>query len=481
MRPRRSTSPLRRSLALAGALIAILLAFTLFRPPPTSGPYARDFEAYEAAGATWNAGGDPYGRGVSRVERTIVGVDSSRDELLPYVGPAAALPLFGALARLPHPVAVRIWSGIVAATVGALVLAMLAVAGATRVRTLLAAFAFALIGGPATSDIALGQAALPAAAGIALALCALERMRPVAAAAGVLLAGMQPNLALALIARMRDRAALAAAGAGFAAFALLTLWAGGGVEGFAAYVRRLASHGAAERFVSIQHTPAAVAWALGAAAPAATALGTACALAAFAAVAFATVLAKLTPLDGTLLGIAALPLAIPFFHEHDFVVETIPLLVLAVRSTGRARALAGIAAALVVVDWFGLAQREPAHLQIFAQGLAVACAFAALGIGARCERADAAPLAAFAIALAAALPLAIAAPAPTWPDALPAGFRAPAGADASAVWEAEQHAAGLDTAQPAWGALRALPLAGCIVLGLAIVLDARSRRARRGA
>jgi hypothetical protein len=60
-----------------------------------------------------------------------------------------------------------------------------------------------------------------------------------------------------------------------------------------------------------------------------------------------------------------------------------------------------------------------------------------------------------------------------WPDALPAGYRAPVTAGASAVWAGEQRAAGLAARQPAWGALRALPLAGCIVLGIAIVSTGR--------
>ncbi|MEA2690144.1 MAG: hypothetical protein QOD51_2751, partial [Candidatus Eremiobacteraeota bacterium] len=109
------------------------------------------------------------------VERTIGGVDASRDELLPYVGPAAALPLFGALARLPHPVAVRAWSGLLGAAFCALILAALALAGTRRVTALLGAAAFGIASGPGTSDVALGQAALIAAAGVACALLAYER------------------------------------------------------------------------------------------------------------------------------------------------------------------------------------------------------------------------------------------------------------------------------------------------------------------
>jgi Glycosyltransferase family 87 len=459
----------------------------VFRPPPTAGPFARDFEAYYAAGATWDAGGDPWSRAVWNAERTIAGVDASRDELLPYVGPAAALPLFGALARLPQPVAVRVWTGLIGAALGALILAALALARTRRVVVLFGAFAFALASGPATSDIALGQAALITAAAIACALVAFERLarasrgvadRAFAAAfAGgafaTLLAGLQPNLAVVLVARMRERTVLACAAAGAAAFAVLTLAAGGGVPGFLAYLQRLRDHGRAEQFVTIQHTPAAIAWAFGAPAALATAAGTVVALAAIAVAIVATVRVRLDALHGTLLAIALLPLAVPFFHEHDFVLELVPLLVLAVRARGKTRVLTGVAAVLIGVDWLGLAQRPPATAQIVAFGLAVACAFAVLGAGARLTRADLVPVAAaLALACIASAP-ARAHPAPTWPDALPAGYHAPANADASAVWSGEQHAAGLDARDPVWGALRTLPLAGCILLGAAVVLAGR--------
>ena len=450
--------------------IALVLAFTLFRPPPTQGPYARDFEAYYAAGATWNAGGDAWSRAVWNTERTMSGVDASRDELLPYVGPAAALPLFGALAGLAQPVAVRIWSGLIAAALCALLLASLALAHTRRVPALLGALALGITSAPAMSDIALGQAALVSAAAVACALLAYERRAFGAGSVATLLAGLQPNLALVLIARLRDRTALVCAAAGALAFAVLTLGAGGGVPGLIAYLHRLAEHGRAERFVTIQHTPAAIAWSLGASAELASAAGAACALAALAVAAVAAVRARLDAGDGTLLAIAALPLAVPFFHEHDFVIELIPLLVLAVRARGTPRVLATVAAVLICTDWFGLAQRPPAAAQIVTLALAVACALVTLGPGPRATRADLIPFAAILALACITLPLAHAHPAPTWPDALPPGYRAPANADASAVWADEQRAAGLDARQPIWGALRSLPLAGCIVLGTAIIL-----------
>ena len=402
-------------------------------------------------------------------ERAIGGVDASRDELLPYVGPAAALPLFGALARLPYLVAVRIWTASLIAAFVALVLAPLALVRAREPATIAGALLFGIASGAAVSAIALGQAALVSAAGVACALVAFERRAVTGGAAATLLAAIQPNLAVGLIARMRDRVALASAAAAASAFAALTLAAGGGVHGVVAYARRLHEHASAERFVSIQHTPVAIAWALGASEPFALAIGGACAVGAVAAVAVATVRAHLDARDGTLLALAALPLALPFFHEHDFVVELVPLIVLAVRTQGAARGWTGAAAALICVDWFGIAQRPAAGAQVVAFGIALACAFATLGNGTRVRRADLAPFVAVAVLACAAIPLGRAFPAPIWPDALPAGYRAPAAAGTSEVWAGEQRAAGLAVRQPAWGALRALPLAGCMILGMAII------------
>ena len=450
-----------------------MLAFTLFRPPPTQGPFARDFEAYYAAGATWNAGGDPWSRAVWSAERAIGGVDASRDELLPYVGPAAALPLFDALARLPYLAAMRVWTALLIAALIALVLAALALARARGAAAIAGALLLAMASGPVTSALALGQAALLAAAGIACALVAYERRALAAGAVATLLAALQPNLALALIARMRDRVAIVPATIAAVAFAALTLAAGGGAAGFLAYVQRLREHSDAERFVAIQHTPGAIAWAFGASPALAIAVTTACAVVAIAAVIVATVRERLDARDGALLALAASPLAVPFFHEHDFVVELVPLIVLAVRTQGAARGWTGVAAALVCADWFGVAQRPAAAAQIVALGIALACAFVVLGKGARATRADLAPFVAVVVLACAAVPLGRAFPAPVWPDALPAGYRAPAAADASAVWAGEQRAAGLAVRQRAWGALRALPLAGCILLGVTIV---RTRR-----
>jgi hypothetical protein len=456
-----------------------VLAYSLLRPPPTQGPFGRDFEAYYAAGAVWDAGGDPWSRAVWDVERRIAGVDPARDELLPYVGPAAALPLFGALARLPHALALRCWDALLAAAYSALFLAALALAGTRRIGALVAAAAFGIASGPGTSAFALGQVALVAAAGVACALLAYERRHVAGGALATLFAATQPNLALVLIARLRDRTALICTAIAAAAFALLTLWAGGGLPGVFAYAARLGEHARAERLDAIQYTPAAIAASFGATDSVASAIGFACALGAIVATVVGIVRLRLSPLAGTLFAIALLPLAVPFFHEHDFVLELIPLYLLALSAPGAMRAASGVAVALILVDWFGLAQRPAAAGQIVALAAVTACTFVVMGRGERATRADLAPFVALGALACIAIPLAHAFPAATWPDALPAFYHAPAGLDASAVWSAEQHAAGLDASVPAWGLLRAIPLAGCILL--AVTLAARDLATRTAA
>lgn len=472
--------PPPRSTAAGAAALFLLLAFTLFRPPSTGGPIERDFEAYYAAGVTVDAAGDPYSRAIWTAEQRIPGVDASRDELLPFVGPAAALPFWGLLARLPYHAALCVWTAILLAALAGIVAAALAIAPAPRApATYGAAILMTLASAPAIAALALGQAALVAAAGIAGAIAAYRVRWMPGAFVGTLIAALQPNLAIALVGRIRSRWDLGVAACAAVAFTLAALAAGGGLPGISVYLRRLSAHGSAERAVAIQHTPAAIGYALGLPAQGAAVLGAAIAVLAGTAAVVIIVRERLDPSTATLVASALLPLALPFFHEPDFALELCALLVLAVRAQGPARAPAAVAAVLVLVDWFGLAQRSGAGGQILCFGLAVAFAFAALPRAARrWRRGDLAGVLAFLVLAAIVTPFAFAHTAPTWPDLLPSGYRAPAAADVSAVWGDEQRAAGLTRRDPIWGFLRALPLAGCIVLTAALVADARSRRRR---
>jgi len=470
--------PPRRKTAAALAALGALLAFTVFRPAPTPGPIERDFEAYYAAGVTANAGADPYSRAIWVAEQQVPGVDAGREEVLPFVGPAASLPLWSLLARLPYPVAAAIWAGGLCGALFSIAAAGLRLAGAPRDPWLYGlAAAFTLGSSPVVSALGLGQAALVSAAGVAAATAAYRGRRTFAAVGATLFAAFQPNLALVLLARLRSRWDVAIAATATAGFAALTFAAGGGTRGFAAYLARLTAHSAAERDVAIQHTPAAIAYAFGLPLEALPPFAAASTFIAVAAGAFVIVRKRLAATRATLLACALLPLAVPFFHQPDFVLELLPLLVLAVRATGRARTLGAVAAILILVDWFGLAQRTPAQGQIVCLGLVVAAGFAGMrGVGGPLRRSDLAGLATLALVAAVAVPLGRADPAPIWPDTLPRGFNADPRAGVSGVWAAEQRAAGLTARDPLWGALRAVPLTGCVVLAVALLADARRRR-----
>jgi len=462
-------------------LLGLALAFTVLRPPPTPGPYERDFEAYYAAGVTVNMDRDPYSRAIWEAEKVIPGVDAARDELLPFVGPAASLPLWSMLARAPYPVALRIWGGLLGVAFLGLLASALRLAKAPRdPLLLLTAIVFAFVSAPMISAIALGQVALASAAALGLALLCYPARNTLGAGIATLLAALQPNLALVLVARIRSRWDFGVAAAAAGVFVLFTVAAGHGVAGIVAYVHRLSAHAGAERFITIQHTPTAIAYAFGADRSAAIAIGAIIAIAAILVTAAVILAGRLDAATAGLFAFAMLPLAIPFFHEHDFVVELVPAIVLAIRARGKTRALAAVATILILVDWFGLAQRADADGQILSLGFAVAFGFIALGPKLRTDQYyGAAGLISFVLLSLFALPLAQHHPAPTWPDTLPTTFHAPRAADASGVWGDEERSAGLDARDPVWSVLRMFPLAGCLLLAAGIVADGR-RRQREG-
>jgi hypothetical protein len=469
-----------RAALIGAALLAMVLAFTLFRPPATGGPPMRDLEAYWSAGATWNAGGTPYDRSIWHAETQVPEVDASRDELLPFVGPAAFRPLYQAIALVPFLTAVRIWGVVLALSFLTLLGAGLVLGrdAPRTIATLLAVLALGFAFGPVIATFALGQAALPSAAGVAATTLLIDgtALAATAAVAAVFLAALQPNLALALVPLACSRRGLAICGTAFLLFAAATLAFGGGFAGLAAYVHVLGSHGDAERFITIQTTPAAIAYAAGASEGTARAIGWAiAAVALVAAIGGCVGLRRDRPL-ATAFACAMVPLVAPFFHEHDLTVVLIPVLVLAMRARGAVAAGAAVATTVVGIDWLGFAQRENAHGQIVALGLAVAFAYAALAREPRL-RYRLAGLAPIALA-ALLLPLTALHPAPTWPDALGA-FHSPVAASAGAVWGLEQRASGLAARDGVWALLRALSLAGAGGLAIAVFVHGRIRVAAK--
>jgi hypothetical protein len=453
----------RALIVLAGVLIAV--ALLAVRPHPTPGPFLRDFEAYWAAGAAWNAGEDPYGPAIWRAEQAVPGVDVRRDEALPFVGPPATLLVWGLFARLPYTLAATIWATILGASALALVAATLRGSGAP-----LASFGFfsllalALAFGPITSNLALGQLALPAFLGAAL----VSRLGPRSfggATAAASLAFAQPNASLGLVSQFgRNRTTLAFA----VAAPIVTYLLGALAAGWAwpvSYARVLSLHEAAEGLSAIQFTPASIAHAFGASPRASELANILFIPAVIAAAIFLSV--KIRDGFARFAALSALaPFVAEFFHEHDFVVAYAAVAWCALRTRATARIIALAGTLLVSVDWLGLAQRPTGIAQSALLAAAALAAFTALGD--RRERLGALALAvAFAALFFAAASLATQYPVPVWPDALHA-FTPPAHASIAELWQAEQRASGLLAAVPVWGLLRSLPLLGCALLVYAI-------------
>ncbi len=329
--------------------------------------------------------------------------------------------------------------------------------------TLLGGAVLAIAFAPLSSDLALGQLALPAFLGAVLVVVLADRSLPAAAAAASL-ALAQPNAALALVSQLGRNRATAAIVAGVAFTYLLGALMRGWDWPFG-YAGHAAAHAAAERFTAIQFDPAAIAYDFGASPAAATAIALLAALlAAAAAVAIAVAVGDRF---ARFAGFAALtPFVAGFFHEHDLLVAFAPALWCALRTKGTTRALALAGTLLVGVDWLGLAQRPSGIVQSALLAAAACLAFDALGENA--ELRLAVPIAgAAAVLMACAAIVAVRHPVPVWPDALPA-IRLPATAPVAAVWFDEQRASGLLAAVPAWGLLRCLSLFGSALLAYAI-------------
>ena len=457
-----------KALALALGIVLLAVAYTAWRPVATFGPPARDFEAYWAAGAAYNAGLDPYSRAIWQFERTVPEVDASRDELLPFIGPPYTLPLWSLFARLPFLPAAVAWRSLlalaaVAAVLGSASLARLPLAPVPLTGVVLLALAF----GPLTSAFALGQVALLAFGGIVGALVALRARSGIWAAAGALVAALQPNLAIVLFARLRERrsfVACAGAVAGCVALGVLAL----GGPGTLAYLGRLSEHGGSERFVAIQLTPVAIAYGFTGARDAAALAGAIV----FAVAAGATLAIAWRLRDGVAavaLACCATPFVMPFFHEHDLVVMLLPAIV-----CGPGRAAPGLRSRRrrrYRERRLDRPRAAPDRVRADARD----------GAGRWRSRSGSSASAGGRSRLAGLLvPLGVAVlgmlaaghAAPVWPDAAPAGSQAPAGLSAAGVWALEQRAAGLERADPLWALLRLASLAGCALLGRSLAAQA---------
>jgi hypothetical protein len=371
----------RYSLA-AAAFVAIVVAVTAARPARTPGLLARDFEAYWSAGATSNERADPYGIAIWNAERGVTGVDAHRDELLPFISPPHTLLVWRLVARLPYERAVYLWWTVLAISLLALVAGVLR--GSLAPMTplcLLSATLLAIAFAPISSNVALGQVALPAFLGAVLVMILSER-RFVLAVLAAVLAFAQPNAALALAGQIgRNRATLA-----IVFGAALTYLLGSSMAGWSwpwAYAHAVAEHALAERLSAIQFGPSAIAFDFGATEAVATAVAVFAALLAIGA-AIALGRAARDPF-ARFAGLSALvPFVAGFFHEHDFVVAFAAAVWSAVRTTGTTRAIALAGTLLVGFDWLGLAQRPTGIAQSALLEAALLAAFLALGKNRSC-------------------------------------------------------------------------------------------------
>jgi hypothetical protein len=478
----------RRALLLGCAIAVVAAALLFARPPGRGGPALRDFESYYAAGSVRHGGGDPYGREIWRAERAIPGVVTTREELLPFVGPGFGLPLWAALAHLPYERAAAVWCGILVVCVPVLALGSLRLArGAPDALDALALLLFAAVFGPITSGVGLGQVAIFSCAAIVACVFALEAHSRMTGFAGgiaaAVAAALQPNLGLVLAARLRERRSwivLTAAAGIVLAGSCATL---GGPDGLLRYFDLLREHGSAERFIAIQTTVAGVAHAFGASANASLALAALVAVIAFGVTAAFFRTHDFDAPAKVAIACALAPLVLPFSHEHDFTIAFLPAVLVLRRASGAQQTLAGIGFMLLAVDWLGLAQRPEslalATLLTLGAGLALIALTQHQPAPAGGQPLVVGPFAFIPLAFAPLVyvvgRLAALRPLPTWPDALGPVFAPAAALSATQVWQLEQLQSGIGVQDPSWAALRTLSLLGAaIVWGLALVALTRS-------
>jgi len=466
-----------RRIALAAAIVAYALAVLAFRPHPTPGPALRDFEAYYSAGAAWDAGEDPYGRGIWAYERRVPGVDARREGSLPFVNPPPMLPLLGMVALLPVAVAAPAWEALLLLALGALLVAAAVLTGLRDRIGWIALLPLALSFGPISSDLALGQFAIVAVAALGVGAISLARDRALAGSASAFVAALQPAIALPLAAFARSWRSLHALLAAATTFALVWIVIAAFAPAAAPlrYLALLRAHDAAERFALIQYGPGAIVYGLGAGDLAGGIAGVVCTIGAAALWLVVTMRRGLAPIASFFFACALLPFAAPFFHEHDFALLFVPAL-FAARGTGKpvARGLAVAGALFCAIDWLGLAQRPDGALQSLLLAGAFLAALVAAG-GVRLDRASLLGVATVAAALSIAAFFAHAHPAPVWPDAMTSLPVLPLDAPISSVWRAQQAAAQMFAPDVAHALLRALPLLGCAAIGWSLVLTAIPR------
>ena len=449
-------------------LLGLAVAYFTIHPVNRSGAPFADFSAYYAAGKVWLQHGNPFGWAIWQAERRLPGMGGLPMAILPYVGPPAGLPLWGALALLPYDVAAGVWAG-VCTLCGILILLVPAFVAGRRIERrdgyalalLFASFA------PLVTAVAVGQAALPATAAIDLAILAAARRRWTWAAAAAFAAALfKPNLALVLLATVRTLGAVVAyAGSAFAT-ALATAATGGGWSALAAYLAVVTHQSAAERFYLYQFTPAAIAFGFGLPQHAAIVLGVVVSLLACGVTVWAIQRSRASIADGAAIACAGYPFIVPFVHQADLIVVLLPGLVAIYRARGAGWLLAATGIVLVAVDSLAFSQGRIAA--VFTPVIALVAALQIASLNRTPSwRVRVAPVA----IVPALFVLALFAPAqrlPMWPGSLPPAFTAAADESPTHVWQRELDSLALEVPNPYIALLRCISLAGCIAVGVAM-------------
>jgi hypothetical protein len=460
-----------------GVVLVVLLAvaFAVWRPLAVAGPPMGDFSAYYSGGAVWERGEDPYSSSVWNVERYLPGIEPERKELLPYVGPPLGLPLWAGLSFAPYRSAVVIW-GLALFLCILILVAVPARLSQRRLRgvDVLALLLYCAASGPFIDSVTLGQAALPAAASVDVAILYAARGKWIGAGSAAVIATIfKPNLALVLLATVRSAGICIA----YAVAAIVAIVGNieimRGVPGVLHYLALLPQQTASERFYAYQFTPASIAYGLGLEPHVAIAIGGIIAIVAIAAVIAAINISKASLVDGAAIACTGYPFIVPYLHSTDFVIVLLPAFLVIFRARGIPWLVGACGLVLVSLEIFAMAQGRAGAIFGVAMSIVVPLEIAALS-PALSWKLRLAPLvvAPFVLALALAAPQTH---LPMWPAALPRHFEAAPGAPANATWRRELIASGLENERPWASLLRIVTLSGTLLVGIAMTATARER------
>jgi hypothetical protein len=423
----------------ACAAICIALAFVLLRAHEPPGTAVRDFGVFYEGGRAFLEHRDAYAP-------TVLG--------MPFVSMPQTLPLFALFALSSYDAGVILWTAFLALSCAALVLSMrrimrLSIEQTAYAALLLSAFV------PLTSNFALGQSALPA---YAVALIAISFTgAPLARTAAILLTSLQPSAGLGVLSL-----------AGFAkgrilliGGALLIYVAGTLVDGpiwFVHFARVASEATVSERTDIIQYTPFSVLYGFGMPVAVVPIISWTIAASSAAIAIVGCVRTRSTLHRFAIIGCATVFFS-GFFHEHNFIVFTIPTVLCPLYAPKRLVPLALVSAALVSVHWLNFAQRPQEAPQDITLAIAFVCASGALAkLSARSFLATAVPTLAI-VTLGAWVGAHN--PAPSWNGA---GSLHVMATNASELWKQEQLQVGLLDPNAAAAFLRSLALIGSAML-----------------